>query len=202
MGRPVLVEGEIQLDDDHRYWVFGPSGILEGPYPSVTTCLQTKRPWYTQAHAARGNRIHALTQCYDETGIDDSEYGSDEAMYMAAYRSFLEAAKGRLDIWGIERRFIADSPSGRYGGTVDRLGFWEFGDPVGPKPIVLDIKTGYEEEWHGVQLAAYALPHEAEAGACLYINKKGGYRITFYDHDQLNRLYAEFDARRAAWQAW
>jgi hypothetical protein len=80
-----------------------------------------------------------------------------------------------------------------YAGTCDRIGILD------GKRVVLDLKTGRPEPWHGIQLSAYelCLPYEGSIRTALYLKSDGNYRLVNYNLVEETALWlATLDAWR------
>jgi hypothetical protein len=102
---------------------------------------------YKPIHALRGKLVHEATMLWD-----DDELGSCDrkvAPYVKAYAAFRDEFS---EPWIFrEQRLI--EPTFGYSGQPDRGALvYRHGHPVG---ILVDLKTGGPEPWHGIQLAAY-----------------------------------------------
>lgn len=168
-----------------------------GPVVSVTQAIHaaglidTTR--YTDTGRDRGTLVHLMTELHDTDDLDIESLDPALVPYWEAYRRFLSELQPRVTWSHIEQR-LADHAR-RFAGTIDRLGQWDGRD------LVLDIKSGGRESWHGVQTWAYAELCESNGlvvsarrarRAALYLAGDGTYRLDEHT-DTTND--------RAAWQA-
>lgn len=162
-------------EEDHIYTVDGE------PIDSVTTILQEEgyinTRWYKEGAAEKGSRIHEATAAIDRGDLELSDFeGSGLEGYIEAWMLFkvdtdfraetIEEAYWHRDLW--------------YAGTIDRTGRWQ-----SDEPIVLDIKSGQHELWHGLQLAAYKKLAFAEnqepARRVVHLKENGKYSLSNKD---------------------
>lgn len=145
--------------------------------PSVTTIISSGLsldysnidPWY----ADFGTAVHKAVELFVLGTLDESTLMEEIKPYLIGFKKFL--AETEFEVTETEQKlfhkelFVA--------GTADLFGL--FGD----KYSVVDIKSGVKQKWHGVQTAAYACmkAEDEEMGRfCLYLNKKGGYKLEKY----------------------
>lgn len=155
--------------EKHEYKLDGVS------VPSVTQILVKSgivdTIWYTENGCARGDAVHKAIHYHDQ---DDLEWDSlDEIV-----KPYVEAwIKFRTDVHFeiIKSEESVYDPIYRYAGTYDKIGF------LGPKNIILDIKTGAPHQANALQLAAYAAtftnPLERYA---LHLKPDGTYKLIHY----------------------
>jgi hypothetical protein len=138
--------------------------------PSVTQVLQDcgiiDTTWFTDEARDRGSRVHLYCEQYDLGILDWSEVQDGDEDYVRCYIVYKKAHPELAWDW-IEIPMM--DKAGLYCGTTDRM------IHIRPKAI-WDLKTGLEEDWHAIQLAAYANmdgdPWSYERN-CLYLNKEG-----------------------------
>lgn len=166
--------------------------------PSVTTILKdvgllgdlTK--FSNDFAMTRGSMVHKVCEMWDIGTLDEESVDPQLAGYFAAYKKF----RGEMDIeWTEIEKPRHDAALG-YAGTPDRVG----------NRIVLDIKTGSAQAWHGPQLAAYTmLALEAPLNTLtkrygLYLAKDGTYKLKRYesrsDFDIFRACVTVFHAKR------
>lgn len=141
---------EATLEFDARSHVY----MLDGEIvPSVTQLIKLAGliddRWFTPEATERGSRVHTICEL-DDVGLLNTEKVQPAFMpYLAAWRSFRES--GRFTIQSIEERVSTKALGLAYAGTLDRRGLWD------TEPAIVDIKTGDDAPWHGLQLAGYAL---------------------------------------------
>jgi hypothetical protein len=137
--------------------------------PSVTQVLQDcgliNTQWFTDEARDRGSRVHLHCEQYDLGILDWTQVRDEDIEYI---RCFLIYRKAHPElVWDWIEMPMMDT-NRLYCGTTDRM------IKARPKAI-WDLKTGAEEDWHGIQLAAYANmdgdPYSYERN-CLYLNKE------------------------------
>lgn len=154
----------IEFDkEEHRYYIEG----IE--IPSVSHILKTAG--YISGfkidpiYANRGSFIHLLSEMIDENQAIDYEICPAEWLpFLTAYEWF----KNDEDYEIVKSEYIIFHPHLLYAGTADRE--YEGG-------IQGDIKTGYYQGWHELQLAAYMMASGCSKGFDLYLSKDGAYKI-------------------------
>lgn len=152
--------------------------------------------YFTPESRDRGTNVHALTEQFD-AGLVDLDMLADDPLlpYIQAWAKFTEdyIPKFSRTEWAVA------NPDLGYAGTIDRVGTLMLptkGSSASRvrRRCVLDIKSGAKAPTHPVQLAAYAalvtrelvLQGESPRAAaklhriCVYITKKGTYKIEDY----------------------
>lgn len=158
--------------------------------PSVTTILKDvgllgDMPKFSDDYSmTRGSFVHKACEMVDLDTLDEEQLDPALVGYVAAYKRF----RAEMDIkWTEIEKPRHDAALG-FAGTPDRVA-------VG---VVVDLKTGAPQAWHGPQLAAYTmLAHTAGASTLvkrygLYLSAHGTYKLKRYE----NR--SDFDVFRAA----
>ena len=184
-GDPVVYD-----DTAHAYYLRGER------VPSVTQILtltgRIDTRWFNDAAADRGRRVHAWAQRIDERApIVDAEIPEEIGAEVEAYRGFVRDARPDYD--GVERAFW--HPILRYGGRPDRACRRLFGTRA-----TLELKTGAEYDWHGLQLAGYERLRPVGARWAVYLQSNGRYKVRQHtradDHQEFLR------ALRDVWSRW
>ena len=111
--------------------------------------------FFTPEGAARGTAVHAACEFDDDGDLDDDALDPSLSGYVESWRAF--RGETGLEIIGNELE-VNHEPLG-YVGHLDRLVKWN------DKVHVLDIKTGSDQRWHAIQLAAYAMAWASETGS-------------------------------------
>ena len=126
---------------------------------------------------AKGTSVHDWTVLIDQGDQDDPTGGVDIATVpewvrgeVSAYMDFRKWA--RPVWWLVEEARWHDR--WRFAGRPDRVGKFR---GVPGEEGVLEIKTGSESGWHGLQTAGYQLLTGAGARYVLYLGKSGSYRF-------------------------
>ncbi len=144
--------------------------------PSVTEVLKDcgliDTTGFNPYSADRGSKAHRACQYLDEGCLDRDSVDHSIAGYLAAYEKFKEESGMVFDL--IEAPVYEKSLE--YCGTLDRANTG--------KKIVLDLKTGVPQKWHGAQLAAYSIPIFTSQAVVkrygLYLKQDGTYSLKEY----------------------
>ena len=131
--------------------------------------------WFTEEATWRGSVVHRVCELDDLGTLDEDSVDPAAQGYLEAWR----AAKSNLDLRfsDIEKPKV----NGNYGfaGTPDRIGLSR------TKKVVIDLKTGAEAPWHGLQLAAYAAFDHPFAATyhrfTIRLQPDGKYSLTKYE---------------------
>lgn len=120
--------------------------------PSVTQILKAEgfinTAFYNDYNRDRGSAIHKAIHLYEQDDLDEESLDP-------AIRPYLDdwiMVKRSLGLVVSASERVMAHPTLRFAGTADILGTNEGGNPV-----LIDIKTGGPEPWHGLQLAAYEI---------------------------------------------
>ena len=181
----------VEYDDaEHAY-------LLDGQrVPAVTQILtltgRIDTRWFTEAACERGRRVHAWAEQIDTQcmrSLPDEATGG----YVEAYLAMLRDCRPIYDT--LERAYW--HPQLRYGGRPDRgIRRWALSDG----PATLELKTGNEEDWHGVQLAGYERLRRRGSRWVCYLQANGRYKIRPCENSD---DHAEFlRALQETWAAW
>jgi len=159
-------------EEGHIYYLDG-GEIL----PSVSQILQDcgiiDTTYFKPGHATRGREIHKATEFIDNKILDISCYSESEHIkYIEAYELFKKETG--FEVLEVEKKVYSEIY--KYAGTIDRIGI------LNEKKIILDIKSGVKQGWHGIQLTAYNLSQEFIYNIYgLYLNKHGTYVLEKYN---------------------
>lgn len=138
---------------------------------SVTQALtlsgKVNAQWFTEAARNRGLAVHDMCERIDRR-LPLVEMADDVGAPVEAYRAFLHDHRPRWRY--IEHGLFHKTDA--YGGRPDRAGMV----PLAGKATV-ELKTGAEEEWHGLQLAGYQGLLPTGARFVLYLGKNGKYKF-------------------------
>ncbi len=148
--------------------------------PSVTTLIKPLMPDYSHADPTVGSAVHRYTELYDLALLSEENIPDEFRGYLAAWIGF--RANREFTPVHIEER-VYHSILG-YAGTIDRIGVVADAG----QPVLLDIKTGDPDPWHGVQLAGYCLAakrlglidDEIERWG-VYLRADGSFEVRVYD---------------------
>jgi len=179
--------GEIVFNSErHEYMV---DGILR---PSVTEIIRAAglmgdTEWFTEASRLRGQAVHMACEFLDVDDLDWDTVAPQHVGYVQAWERFKEETMFQPEL--IEHRVFNEALG--YCGTLDRTG------KIGQAKILLDIKTGAPERWHGVQLAAYVACLEKPLSfrrMTVHLRADGTYSITEYSPAQALELWNVFQS--------
>lgn len=149
---------------------------------------QTDSPWFTPEHQARGSAIHLATLHHDlgQTVRLPAEWRG----YFDAYLGLLAAVTCRwhkLEHPKVHRGLGCAT-------IIDRVG------TVNGRQAIVELKTGYPEPWHAIQLAGAHIIYNAprplnrlsgHARIAFYLQSDGRFRVREYDgtndHDKFVR---------------
>lgn len=144
-----MMRGPFRFDvERHRYTVGGVE------VPAVGTIVRWARvnahdgPWMREEHRERGKAIHAASLALD-IGAEDADtllrrLPDAWRPYLQAYVNF--RGTGKVFKWRrMEQPYVNRSLG--FAGTPDRVG------SMNGYAAILEIKTGHETDWHGLQTA-------------------------------------------------
>jgi hypothetical protein len=131
----------------HTYWVDGQAVHSVTARIEAAGLLGPAAQFYTEATAARGQRVHLACRHLDEG--TDITLPATEWGYLRSYDLWLAAMRPRWS--SLEQPHYSETYD--TAGTADRLGLLH-------GPAVVDLKTGPAASWYGVQLAMYDLLHD------------------------------------------
>jgi hypothetical protein len=168
-------------DATHTYRI---DGVV---VPSVTQVLKeaglVDDRWYTPEACQRGRLVAVATELYDNDQLNWDAVPDDIHGYVQAWIRFRE--DGPFEI--IAREEERYSPTMRYAGTPDVTARW------GGRPTLIEIKTGSNAAWHGLQLAGQNGLFDLEYRRVVVLLKSDGkYWVTEYDDP------SDWDAFRGA----
>lgn len=180
---------EYRLDDRP---VLGVSRIIAAAGLSDMT-------WCNEEALKRGSFVHEAIQLSVEGTLDEKDLDPKLAGYVAAWKAFQrESGFKVLQVdgkWQTEIR--RHHPLYGYAGTIDHLG------TIGNRLLVLDVKSGDPDGWHGEQLAGYAMTYDLPAGsqrperANVYVRPDGSYRfVERRDREDFERFKAALTIAR------
>ena len=160
----------IEFDPDtHTYTVDGTV------YPGVTTILKDvgliDTAHYTEEAATRGTAVHEAVSMVVKGLLSAEAWGGTEVEpYILAWEKFLRDSK--LEVEESER--LAYESVYHYATHID------IEAKLQGKPVVIDIKSGALQAWHGCQLAADTMLNDRLDRFVLQLNGDGTYRL----HDE------------------
>ena len=171
----------VTLDADHRYWAEKKGRRWE--VPGVTFLLEWKfgkNPWFKPGSSHRGSMVHRACTLDDQGILDQKTVAPELEGYLDAWRLF-KLEKG-LKIEQLE--YICYDLTLGYAGTADRLVYWNYG----PRPCVVDIKSGAKTDRHWLQVGGYVRGTPPELGfvwrevdgLIVYVKPNGKYTLDFY----------------------
>jgi len=188
-----------RYDDRTHTYRLGPHVV-----PAISAVLRHQEvgrsgPWFKDEHRQRGKAVHRACLALD-MGERPERLPDEWMAYVEGWRAFTAAVRPRwreMEQPRVHRGLW-------FAGTPDRVGL------VGG-PAVVEIKTGSEAEWHGVQLAAQDLltrrpGHPRRRRLSVVLRRDGTYRL--HEHDDprdelrflqaLRRYQLEYPPPRAA----
>ena len=170
---------DITLSSDHVYRVDG--RVVESVTQAIGRAgLDPNKGFYNEAGARRGNEVHYMLELFDRMALDLRSVKPEYAGYIKAYNSFKNFNQPFWNLDGIEQTFY--NAMFDYCGTRDRVGTIHYGGRR--EQCVLDLKTGAQCSWHGIQLAGYTLDHRYDRERFgLYLSDKGKYSLHHYTND-------------------
>lgn len=161
---------EIQFrEEDHTYWFW------DVRVPSVSEILKychfkDDNDFIKQEYLDRGTIIHAITEYIDSGGIGYDIVPPKYSAFVSAYQMFLD--ENNVEV--LESETLLFNYDYLFAGTEDRY------INIDGKLTTLDIKLGYYQTWHKIQLAFYAMTRGAKNISNLYLTKEGEYKIKNY----------------------
>lgn len=156
----------------------------------------------THSYFWQGKRVPSVTEILREAGVIRTEYSSPQAMekgkiiheilefmdkgvlllesvdqrlkgYVGSYEKYKQESKIEILIKNIEGRIYDEEYE--FAGTPDRLAV------LNKELCIIDIKTGTQEPWHALQLAAYELAlKEPVRRFGIYLREDGTYKVKEY----------------------
>lgn len=144
----------------------------------------TDMTWVTEEALKRGSYVHTCIEYHVQGDLDESKLDPKLLGYVNAWKAFERESGFRVrqidGVWQSEIR--RHHPIYKYAGTVDHLGDIVTPNYL-PRYLVVDVKSGEPSDWHGVQLAGYAMLSDFPATskrperANLYVRPDGSYRF-------------------------
>jgi hypothetical protein len=167
------------FEREHTYRLDG------NPADSVTTVLKEEGyiddTWFRPEATERGTHIHQATELLDSGAMELSDFEGEEIHpYLAAWEKF--KAESGYRVLKMET-LVAHRLMG-YAGTLDRLMETPAADQM-----IIDIKSGTHQLWHGLQLVAYRLAfidtfgYDVSGVRVVHLKKTGKYSICDRDND-------------------
>ena len=124
---------------------------------------------YTEQSRLRGEYVHKACALLDEQDLHWETLDPRLTPYVAAYQNFL----GDTGFQPALMEFPVCHPVYRFAGTLDRVG------KIAGRMALVDIKTGNQERWHALQLAAYAGCFKEKLDRyALYLGADGKYSLS------------------------
>lgn len=166
MAKFEVIENESPMffdEETHTYYIYGIK------VPSVNEILEfagyQNNQFIDPIYASRGSFVHSITEWIDEgEGIDYSIIPPEWIPFVCAYEMF----KADTDYTIVRSEYKLFNEEHLYCGTADR----EY-----EGQIQGDIKTGYYQGWHEIQLAAYMMESGCTTGVDVYLTKEGNYKV-------------------------
>jgi hypothetical protein len=150
-------------EEKHEYYVLGVR------VPSVSEILEfagyQNNKFIDPIYASRGSFIHYISEMIDNDGeIDYGIIPPEWVPFVTAYEWFKADTDYVIDC----SEYLLFNEEHLYCGTSDRE--YKGG-------IQGDIKTGYYQAWHEIQLAAYMEESKCNRGIDIYLTKDGTYKV-------------------------
>lgn len=152
------------VEETHTYYLFG----IE--IPSVSQILkfagyQKGIDFIDPIYASRGSFVHYISEMIDQDGqADYSIIPPEWVPFVTAYEWFKADTNYEIE----KSEYKVFSPEHLYCGTADR----EYTGAVQG-----DIKTGYYQAWHELQLAGYMNATGCTKGLDIYLTKDGTFKV-------------------------
>lgn len=173
------------IEETHQYFLMNEEGVADAELPALTNILKAVGiiKYYRNSEAAmhRGKAVHRVLELIDKNDLDWGSVDTRMYGYLEAYLAFKEE-KDQLPYleWNRIEEPIYHKQK-LYGCTPDRV--------VGS--IVLDIKTGGQEQWHALQLTGCAdalRSHGMKINRLwdVYLKDNGTFKIVEVDEDLTN----------------
>lgn len=150
-------------EEKHEYFVLGVR------VPSVSEILEfagyQNNKFIDPIYASRGSFVHLVSEMIDkDKTIDYNIIPPEWVPFVTAYEWF----KADTDYEIVRSEYMMFNEEHLYCGTADR----EY-----KRGIQGDIKTGFYQGWHEIQLAAYMETSKLKTGIDVYLTKDGTYKV-------------------------
>lgn len=157
--------------------------------PGVTGALKDlgiiDTTYYTKEGTARGTAVHEATRLIDCGDLNVADFAEHVAYpYLQAWNAYKAATK--LEV--VEAEVVHYESTFRYASSVDRIVTMDHAQ------VIIDIKTGSLQPWHGLQLAAYSLLTGVERRVIVELRDDATFRVHTEWKDR------KFSAR--LWDRW
>lgn len=137
--------------------------------------------WLSEEALKRGSIVHQTIEFYltpEEGELNEDNLHPNVAGYLKAFKKAERELGLKVERDGRGQPFVEYKtlhPMLGYAGTIDYVGRRGGEEAV---PIIVDIKSGSPDDWHPIQLAAYALTFTETRvlRANLYVQADGNYR--------------------------
>lgn len=175
----------IFVEDKHLYLVDGIPQVSVTQVIEAIGMIRKASDW----HMERGSHIHKMIELYVNDNLDETTLDPQLVPRLDAYKQFEKASGFKVD--GTE--IPLSHPIWKYCGKPDIWG--TFKDKNGL--YLIDIKSGQHEEWHLIQIAAYAellsVNNIQINGAYnLYLKDAGDCKLEPYNRTQLRQGLSVF----------
>lgn len=143
--------------------------------PGVTGVLKDvgliDTSFYTEEAATRGTAVHEAVQMVVKGILPAPAWdGTDLETYLLAWEKFM--ADSGFEVESSER--LASDEVNHFATHIDLEG------KLNGKPVVIDVKSGALQAWHGLQLAANTMLNDRQDRFVLQLSGDGTYRL----HDE------------------
>jgi hypothetical protein len=163
----------LTLSPSHEYSLDGRPILGVSKILSAAGLVDTT--WLSEDAAFRGTLVHKTVELYVKDDLDEASLDPRLAGYLEGYRRF-ERESGFVVaiVEGVYQTELSmyHAVYG-YAGTPDLYG------SIGARRIVVDVKSGDPQAWHGDQLAFYSMLFDPDRPdrANLYLRPDGTYRF-------------------------
>lgn len=183
-----------------KNFVFDPethSYTLDGrKLPTVTGVLASvgiiDTTFFTEEAAWRGSVLHKCCELDDLGKLDESSVDQSVAGRLQGWRKF----KAETGFKATEIEKARYSKTFLYAGTPDRMG------RIGKVNVLPDLKSGAHQDWHPIQLAAYAYFFPAPKAfhrVVVVLRDNGNFDLRVYTADTIERHFNIFISALNVW---
>ena len=156
----------VTIDESHVYHDSA-GRVVPGVTGIIRACgLMDENGWNDYARD-RGRAVHKAVELYERGTLDPDSLDPAIVPYLAAWVEFKE----QTGYVALECEQIVFHPIYRYAGTLDQVGVLD------SKSAVVDLKTGAQAAWWGVQTAAYNAVAKRRVRYSLELKGDGTWRL-------------------------
>ena len=167
-------------DEDHTYWL---NGIrIPGTTEIIKSADLIDDTNFTPESRDRGTRIHRAILYWLQKDLNERSVCESDLRYLDAFKRFVAETGFKASVKECEQPRY--HPVYLFGGTIDIVG------KLSGHYVLIDIKTGFPQPWHGLQLAAYLLlVHVPPERYGLYLRSDGTYRLESYNNRNDSKIF-------------